>query len=302
MINEIAEIAHKLSPDSIIVDATFGGGGHSSVLASILNEKGIFIGLDRDPYILGRYGQKTNTAKCEVFLKNSEFSKLDEILEEMGIFNIDFILADLGVSSFQLDESNRGFSFSKEGPLDMRMGNTGETLLEKLQKSEFSELKTIIKKYGEEPSAHKIALEILKAVQNNSLKTTTDLSNLISKTVRKPKNGKHPATKTFQALRIWVNDELGEIEQFMLKAPKYLAPKGILAIITFHSLEDRIVKQRFKNLAHPEKLLHPDLPLTKEQMPKAYFKETGPIIPTKTEIQKNPRARSAKLRILQRIV
>jgi 16S rRNA (cytosine1402-N4)-methyltransferase len=306
LFDEIIDAAADIPKDGVVVDCTMGGGGHTLGLAGILEKSGTVVGVDRDPEAI----QKAESVLCNVepsFISvHGAFAEVADILLGLGIFNADFILADLGVSSRQLDEPQRGFSFKSDGPLDMRMDFTsGETLKEKLKNIERNELARIIRMYGEEKLAGPIASSIIRNREAGTLNTTSDLAKAVQavkkikwKDKRKGKKITDPATKTFQALRIWVNGELDQLETLLEHGPGLLKDGGVLAIISFHSLEDRLVKNRFKYLCKPELLIPDGILLTKDQMPKPDFKTYGVIKPTKEECSNNPRSRSAILRLL----
>ena len=287
------------TPTPVVVDVTLGGAGHAAALVDRMPPGGVFIGIDRDPAALERGRERLCGARCTVHLHHAEFSELPAVLEGLNLPTMDFLLADLGVSSFQLDEAHRGFSFSADGPLDMRMNpQAGDTLQEKLARVEYAELARVLRLFGEENAAGPIARSILRALEQGQLQTTGDLAAAVLRVVPSFTRNLHPATKTFQALRIWVNGELEEVEALLLDAPVRLAPGGRMLVISFHSLEDRLVKQAFAKLCHPERNIPSYVPLTRDQMPKSRYRTEGPIAPGAGEVEDNPRARSAKLRVL----
>lgn len=284
----------------VVVDVTLGGAGHAAALVERLPPEGVFVGLDRDPEALERARLRLVDARCSVHLCHAPFSELPGELDRLGLTAVDFLLADLGVSSFQLDEGRRGFSFSSDGPLDMRMDpESGETLLEKLGQVEHARLASILREYGEEPAAGPIARSILRRLEQDRLRTTADLAAAVTQVVPAFMRNLHPATKTFQALRIWVNGELDELEALLGAVPGRLAPGGRMLVIAFHSLEDRLVKRAFAELCHPERAIPAHLPLTRDQLPKSRYRAEGPIGPDEGEREANPRSRSARLRILR---
>lgn len=261
-------------PGGLYVDATLGGAGHTR---GILERGGRVIGLDRDPEAVRR-ALEMNLPGLTVIRGN--FRHLERILDELGVEQVDGILADLGLSSFHLQDPKRGFSYAQEGPLDMRMGEEGPTAEEVVNTLDQAELFRILKTYGEEPRALAIAKAIVEARRKKPIRTTTELAEIVRKATGFRKAG-HPARKTFQALRIYVNDELGALEDLLQAAEKRLAPGGRLVVISFHSLEDRIVKR--------------------------FLKESGlriltkkPVRPREMEVRANPRARSAKLRAAEK--
>lgn len=277
------------------LDCTFGGGGHSRAILERANCKLVAIDRDADAAVRAEEFSKSFPERFE--FKSLNFSKLDE-LKTRGYAAI---LMDLGVSSFQLDQANRGFSFRKDGPLDMRMDVTkGLTALEFIRQTPLNELELVIRDYGEEPRFRKVASAIKEAVMAGSINGTLDLANLIEKVLgRNPRSKIHPATLTFQALRIAVNRELKEIEEALPKAFEALAKGGILAVITFHSLEDRIVKKFFKKMAgRPEDRF--DKTFVQDRIKLAEIITRRPIIASDEEISRNPRSRSAKLRAIKK--
>ena len=276
IISAIDNCPQKLSPNFIGIDATLGGGGHSYELLKKFPLLKI-IGIDQDPYARQAATIKLNEFKNRVNIKATNFADF-EPKEKVA-----FVIADLGVNSFQIDQPERGFSFQKDGPLDMRMDPSlainAEELINNLNEKELADL---IYKYGEERLSRKIARKIKRDLfEKGSYKSTKELAYAIGGCFppgqRYKKN--HPATRTFQALRIGVNKEIESLEKLLLKSPNWLLPAGIISIISFHSIEDRKVKENFKT---NKKLLN----LTKK-----------PIVPQDTEIQKNKRSRSAKMRI-----
>lgn len=259
-----------VQPGQVYVDATLGGAGHTR---GILERGGLVLGLDQDPEAVAR-AQALNLPGLRVFRKN--FRHLKAVLEEAGVERVAGILADLGVSSFHLEDPQRGFSYQREGPLDMRMGEEGPTAQEVVNRLPLEELYRILRDLGEEKQAYRIAKAIVAARRKAPIRTTTELAEIVRQAVGFRKAG-HPARKTFQALRMYVNDELGALAEFLEQAKEALAPGGRLVVITFHSLEDRLVKR-----------------FLKESGLKVLTKK--PITPTPEEVAQNPRARSAKLR------
>lgn len=286
----------------VVVDATLGGAGHAALLVERMAGRGFFIGLDRDPAAIDRARTRLAAASCRVELRHTAFSGIADVLAELGVSLVDFVLADLGVSSFQLDEGHRGFSFSQEGPLDMRMDPTqGESLLQKLETVREEQLAGILRRYGEEPHAGRVARAILRALDEKRINGTADLASVVARAIPHAASLRHhPATRTFQALRIWVNDELGEVERLLAVVPGLLAPGGRMAVISFHSLEDRLVKTAFSALCHPERAIPSWIPLSKDQLPQSAFEMEGPIFPDEAEILENERSRSARMRVLRR--
>ncbi|MBU1220237.1 16S rRNA (cytosine(1402)-N(4))-methyltransferase RsmH [Myxococcota bacterium] len=301
--NEIKSLVTEMPPLAVAVDATVGGGGHSNILISHLKDGGIFLGFDKDPDAVENFQEKFGSSE-NISLIQRSFSCLKEELESREIKKVDFILADLGVSSHQIDTADRGFSFMKSGPLDMRMDTScGMTALELLENTTEKELTYIFRTFGEEPQGAKIARGVLAALKDGKVTDTLSLAKVIGEIKKVPpwKTRINPATKCFQALRIAVNGELDDLEILLKDAPGFLAPGGIFAVITFHSLEDRLVKHRFHDLAHPEKFVPEHVILTKDQMPKADFKAPPSITPGDEEETANSRSRSSRLRILRRL-
>ncbi len=308
MLEEVLSLAKdSVRPDSVIVDGTVGGAGHSVHLARLLGPKGILVVVDRDPEAIERSEKRIREeapGEYELIAVQDDFAAIPDILKAEGIDAPSFILADFGVSSFQLETPERGFSFMLEGPLDMRMDNTaGPRLFTLLRNTDEEELAAVIREYGEERHARRIARAIIAGMKAREIETTLDLAEIIEETIAPLQRGPmriHPATRTFQALRIWVNQELEAISEFVESTPDLLEPGGTLAVITFHSLEDRIVKLAFKKRARPELFLPRDVIITKDEMPEGQFDTGKPIRPGVEEIMQNPRSRSAKLRWLRK--
>ncbi|MGC8905534.1 16S rRNA (cytosine(1402)-N(4))-methyltransferase RsmH [Thermus sp.] len=264
----------RVEPGKVYVDATLGGAGHAR---GILERGGLVLGLDQDPEAVSR-ARALDLPGLRVYRAN--FRHLKAVLHQAGVEEVAGILADLGVSSFHLDDPRRGFSYQKEGPLDMRMGEEGPTAEEVVNTLPLEELYRILRDLGEEKQAWRVAKAIVEARRKKPIQTTTELAEIIRQAVGFRKAG-HPARKTFQALRMYVNDELGALEEFLAQATEVLAPEGRLVVITFHSLEDRLVKRFLK--ASGLKVI------TKK-----------PVLPSPEEVARNPRARSAKLRAAEK--
>lgn len=279
------EVLSQLSPCSghTYADVTIGGGGHAKAILEESAPDGRLIGLDRDAHavLAAKKALAVYMERAEVC--QGRFGQLAEVLEELEVGRVDGVLADLGVSSVQLDEPDRGFSLSTEGPIDMRMDRSeGETALDLIGRSDAAELANLIYEYGEERRSRRIARSIRNAYEEGKLRSTTDLRQAVVRAVG-PKRGRiDPATKTFQALRIAVNDELGELHALLDQLPEVLNDGGVAVVISFHSLEDRLVKHAFRESAELE-------PLTKR-----------PVIASDEERGRNPRSRSAKLRAARR--
>jgi 16S rRNA (cytosine1402-N4)-methyltransferase len=289
-----------IKQDGNYVDGTFGRGGHSRAILERLNTHGRLIAIDRDPQaIASAPADLTNDPRIEIV--RSDFAELATCLEERGIRGqVDGLLFDLGVSSPQLDEAERGFSFLRDGPLDMRMDpDSGISAADWLQSVEEATLKQVIYKYGEDRDAPRIARAIITARDNDNIRTTLQLANIIAAVVPPHARKKHPATKTFQAIRIFINDELGQIESALQQSIDVLRQGGRLCVISFHSLEDRIVKRFMRDASRESEQYRgmPDVPA--EFRPK--MKLIGKAISaTAEEIAGNVRARSAHLRVAER--
>ena len=288
----LKETVALLSPkdDEIYLDCTFGGGGHTSAILSSANCK--VIAIDRDPYAIERAKKVKEKFGDRFEFHSLNFSELDKLPQN----EYAGILFDFGVSSFQLDDGERGFSINKQAPLDMRMNNAeGESALDFINRASEYELGCVLRDYGEENAFKKISRAIIVARDAGVIKTTPDLAGIVTQANANTRGHIHPATKTFQALRIKVNNELGEIETALPKAFKALKKGGVIAAISFHSLEDRIVKQTFKRLAgRPES--RSDKSFLQDRIKLASLLTNKPIIASEEEIKFNPRSRSAKLR------
>ncbi|WP_426349473.1 16S rRNA (cytosine(1402)-N(4))-methyltransferase RsmH [Alloiococcus sp. CFN-8] len=302
LLNESIEALNILS-DGIYVDCTLGGAGHSGEIIKRLSDKGLLIGIDQDQDALNQAKIKLGGYENLRLVKNN-FQNIYSILEELEIKGVDGILMDLGVSSYQLDNPERGFSYMKDSPLDMRMNKDGDLTAEYVV-NEYSEeeLTRIIKEYGEEKFAKRVANFIIKNRNEKRITTTWELVDIIKAAIpaKARREGPHPAKRTFQAIRIEVNSELEIISGTIEDSVKKLNAGGRLAIITFHSLEDRIVKNTFRKLENPC-TCPPEFPMCicgKEPMVKVITRK--PIEPTEDEVKENPRSRSAKLRILEKL-
>ena len=296
-----------LKENGIYIDGTFGRGGHSRLILSKLADNGKLIAIDRDPKAVAE-AKKIQDPRFHI--EHNTFSEILSICEKLGLVGkIDGILLDLGVSSPQLDDAARGFSFMKDGPLDMRMDDSkGMSAAEWLQRVSEQDLAWVLKTFGEERFAKKIASAIVNynksAVQNGGecLTRTLQLAELIAQTVPFKDKHKHPATRSFQAIRIFINSELDELEKVLRSALTVLAPGGRLSIISFHSLEDRMVKHFMRKQSQGE-AIPKGLPLREDQIQRNQrLKVIGKaIMPSEDEIAQNPRARSAVLRIAERL-
>lgn len=285
-----------------IVDGTAGGGGHSYLIAESLNE-GRLIAIDRDESAIRAAGKRLEKFGDKVLFARNNFVNIAEVCHGFGIDKIDGVLLDLGVSSYQLDTPERGFSYMADAPLDMRMDQRdGKTAYNVVNGYSESELRRILFEYGEEKFSARIASNIVKAREKSPIKTTGELVDIIKRSVPNAKGGgHHPAMRTFQAIRIEVNGELEVIEPAIRSAVDMLNVGGRIAVITFHSLEDRIVKQTFADLA-TGCICPKDLPVCvcgREPIVKLVNKK--PITPSAKELENNPRSHSAKLRIAEKI-
>ncbi|NTS76595.1 16S rRNA (cytosine(1402)-N(4))-methyltransferase RsmH [Catenovulum sp. SM1970] len=297
--------ALAINPDGVYVDGTFGRGGHSGEILKQLSANGKLIAFDQDPTAIAHASSLTQFADDPRFeIIHSNFANLAACIEARGLIGkIDGVLLDLGVSSPQLDDAERGFSFLRDGPLDMRMNpEQGQSAAEWLAKTDEDEINRVLKEYGEEKWARAIARAIVKDRVEKPFLRTNDLASLIERIIKKKEPGKHPATRSFQAIRIAVNDELGVITQALEAALAVLAPKGRLSVISFHSLEDRIVK-RFINKESKAKPVPRGLPVTDDELSKDIkLKAIGKAQkPSKEEIELNPRSRSSVLRVAERL-
>jgi len=290
-------------PDGITLDMTGGGGGHSAAMLEKISEKGRLIILDRDLDAVERLKDRFN-GDSRVTIVHSNFSEFDLVLDELGISSVTSVLADFGVSLYHLKVAERGFSFRSEGPLDMRM-NQNERLSASEVVNSFSreELSDIIKKYGEENFAWNIAGAIVTVRETELIETTTRLAEIVASAVprKAQKPGINPATKTFQALRIYVNSELESIETMLGKLEDRVKEGGIAAFISFHSLEDRIVKDAFREF-EKECVCPPELPVCICDKKRTFKQLTRkPLEPQKDEIEANPLSRSSKMRVAKRV-
>ena len=292
----------NIKPEGIYVDGTLGGAGHSSHIAEHLTT-GRLIGIDRDPVALAAAGERLAPYKDRVTLVHSNFCQMDSVLRNLGIGGVDGILLDLGVSSPQLDDGDRGFSYMTDAPLDMRMdGGDALTADTVVNTWSYEELKKILYEYGEERYAPAIAAAIVRRRETAPLHTTLELVGVIRSAMPPAalREKQHPAKRSFQAIRIAVNDELGSVAKAMEVAIPLLNPGGRLAVITFHSLEDRIVKNAMASAAKGC-ICPPEFPVCVcGRKPQVDIITKKPIVSTPEELERNPRARSAKLRVCQK--
>lgn len=296
----------QVKPDGVYVDCTLGGAGHSEYLLTQLNERGHLYAFDQDQKALAHAKTRLQNYvdKGQVTFIKSNFRNIKEELAEHGVFHVDGILYDLGVSSPQLDEAERGFSYHQDAPLDMRMDQDAPlTAREVVNTYSYSELVKIFFRYGEEKFSKQIAREIERVREKQPIETTGELVEIIKTAIPAParRKGGHPAKRIFQAIRIAVNDELGAVEESLEQAIDLLAKNGRISVITFHSLEDRIVKTMFKEYSTVQDL-PPGIPVVPEEFqPELKVITRKPILPSDSELSENNRSRSAKLRIAEKI-
>ncbi|MBR6533326.1 MAG: 16S rRNA (cytosine(1402)-N(4))-methyltransferase RsmH [Clostridia bacterium] len=286
----------NIKPDGIYVDGTVGGAGHSFEIAKRL-ENGQLICLDQDPDAVKVATERLKGLPAQIIQSN--FSLMTEVLKSLGIEKVDGILLDLGVSSYQLDTAERGFSYHKDARLDMRMSQSGISAEDIVNDFTENELADIFFRFGEEKFSYKIASKIVKERQNERITTTSQLAEIIANAYpAAARRDGHPARKCFQAIRIAVNGELDRLNETLDKAFDLLNKDGVLSIITFHSLEDRMVKQRFKEFC-TGCTCPPDFPVCVcGKTPKGHLQTRKPIEPSSQELDQNPRSRSAKLRVI----
>jgi len=295
----LSEVLQALSPldGGVFVDATFGAGGYTS---GLLEAGARVIAIDRDPDAIAAGSKMVDAHDGKLTLQHGRFSNLDALARASGFDAVDGVVADIGVSSMQIDQAERGFSFQKEGPLDMRMEQSGISAADAVNNLQRSDLTRIIGILGEERQASRISAEIVEQRAKSPFETTKQLASCVEKVLgRNPKDRIHPATRTFQALRIYVNRELEELADALLAAERILKPEGRLVIVTFHSLEDRLVKRFFKDRAeHSGGSRH--LPETKDTPLTFHQTKRGARTASKQESEQNPRSRSAKMRAATR--
>jgi 16S rRNA (cytosine1402-N4)-methyltransferase len=297
----------KIISDGIYIDCTLGGGGHSSEIIKRLSGKGMLIGIDQDAEAIEVATKRLSgiNEKARLIIEKSNFENLDNICEKINVESVNGILIDLGVSSYQLDTGDRGFSYNHDAKLDMRMDRKSETTAyEVLNTKSSEELTKILREYGEENWASRIAEFIIERRKVNKMETTFDLVDAIKSAIPASarKDGPHPAKRSFQALRIYINDELGVLERTIEKAVKLLQNDGRIAIISFHSLEDRIVKNSFQRLQDPCECPKSFPVCICNKVSSGKIVTRKPIIPENDEIADNPRARSAKLRVFNKTI
>jgi len=286
LVKEVLQYVEQ-KENSVVLDCTLGSGGHTKRIIEALKGQCTVIGLDQDKEAIERCKDSLSSYTEKIVFKNKNFVLLDDVLNELSVQGIDFCIMDIGVSKNQLVQAERGFSFLREGPLDMRMNSSQDlTAYDVVNTYSEEELIRIIRTYGEERFARRIAQAIVERREEKSIETTTDLADLIKRVSRSRKFSRiHPATRTFQALRIEVNRELDNLQEALEKLLPFMNEGGVIAVITFHSLEDRIVKMTFREWGRQKEVQV----LTKK-----------PVIASEEEIARNPHSRSAKLRVAKR--
>ena len=303
MVKEVIDYLN-CSSGKAYVDGTLGGGGHARAILDAIGAEGCLVGIDRDPDAIAYAGKSFHRYKPNVQIFHDNYTNLPQILSRLHITGVDGILLDLGLSLYQLEGSGRGFSFMREEPLDMRMnpeqGRTAEAIVNRLSEKELAD---IIGRYGEESWAFRIAKSIVAARRQQAIRSSVQLAEVVKKAIpaRHRRGRIHPATRTFQAIRIAVNQELEALERFLDEAVNFLNPGGRLCILSFHSLEDRIVKERFKALARGCNC-PPHFPMCVcGKTPQVSILTKKPVRPGQAEVQANPMARSARLRAAERL-
>lgn len=299
LLNEAVD-ALAVRPDGVYVDGTFGRGGHTRLILSRLGQNGRMVVFDKDPQAIAAANELAQNDP-RVSVVHGGFAGFQAALQELGLHQVDGALFDLGISSPQIDEASRGFSFRFDAPLDMRMNpQSGMSAAEWLAVAQEQEIFRVLRDYGEERFSRQIARAIVHERLEKPIESTTQLADLVARHVRTKERGQHPATRVFQAIRIYINRELEELESVLPQAVGCLKTGGRLAVIAFHSLEDRIVKQFMKRHATP-----PELPkwaaIRDEDLPQPPLKLVGKAVkPSEAEVSANPRARSAVLRVAER--
>jgi 16S rRNA (cytosine1402-N4)-methyltransferase len=291
--------ALAVKPEGFYADATFGRGGHSREILARLGPAGRLLALDRDPAAVAAAGEISD---ARFAIAHAPFSELGAMLEARGVGQVDGLLLDLGVSSPQLDDASRGMSFRFDAPLDMRMDTTrGETAADFLARADEREIEEVIRDYGEERFAHAIAKAVVAARCEHSISGTRQFAALVAQAVRTREPGQHPATRSFQALRIYVNRELEELSLVLPQCVEHLAPGGRLVVISFHSLEDRIVKRFLRDEATPRQPPK-GVPVRAADLPPVRLRLVGKAVrPAAAEVAANPRARSAVMRVAEKV-
>jgi 16S rRNA (cytosine1402-N4)-methyltransferase len=303
MVNEIVDYLN-CSPGKTFVDGTLGGGGHAKAILEAIGSNGFLVGIDRDQDAIAHAGKSLHPFKPNFQVFHDNYTHLPHILSQLHTSKVDGILLDLGLSLYQLEGSGRGFSFMRDEPLDMRMnpeeGVTAESLVNKLSERDLADL---IARYGEEPRAVRIAKRIVASRRREKIRSSLQLAEIVKQAIpaRFRRGRIHPATRTFQAIRIAVNRELECLEEFLDVATECLNPEGRLCILSFHSLEDRLAKDRFRALARGC-TCPPDFPkCVCGKQPQISILTKRPVRPGDAEVRANPMARSAKLRAAERL-
>lgn len=300
LLNETVEgVCPNEMSDGVFVDGTFGRGGHARALLARLSSKARLIVIDQDPQAI-EVAQELAQFDSRVTVVHAGFGSMLQSLAQLGVTSVDGVMLDLGVSSPQIDDGARGFSFMRDGPLDMRMNTTqGQTAAEWLATAEVEEIKGVIKRYGEERFALQIAKAIVARRATDPINTTLELAGVVASTVRTREKGQHPATRTFQAIRIHVNRELEELDLALEATLTLLKTGARMAVISFHSLEDRVVKQFMAAAARPEAALA-RLPIRESELPQPVLNQLKRVLTSDIETETNKRARSAVLRVATR--
>jgi 16S rRNA (cytosine1402-N4)-methyltransferase len=294
--------ALRLKPEGVYVDATFGRGGHAQAILQRLGPNGHLLGIDKDPQAVAT-AKRQFANEPRFSIHHGSFAELGRVVDDAGLLGkVDGLLMDLGVSSPQLDDAERGFSFLRDGPLDMRMDNSrGLSAAEWLAQADEKEIAQVLKEYGEERFAKRIARAIVEARQEAPIETTGRLVTIIKSVMpRQREQEKHPATRSFQGIRIFINEELSDLRTCLDQVLEVLNSGGRLAVISFHSLEDRIVKRFMRDMARGDEF-PPDLPVTADQLKPKVHVIGKAIHASVTEIDLNPRARSAVLRVAEKL-
>ena len=299
LLNEALE-SLNIRPSGNYIDATFGRGGHSQAILQQLDEAGSLIAFDQDPEAVA-FGRQYFADEPRLTIEHCNFNQVASVVERLGLTEkIDGVLMDLGVSSPQLDDAGRGFSFLRSGPLDMRMDTEqGVTAAQWLARVKEADLVYVLRKYGEEKFAKRVAAAIVEIREQREITETGDLAEIISNAIPVKEKHKHPATRSFQAIRIYINQELRAIEQGLKGSASVLTKGGRLSVISFHSLEDRIVKRFMRDLSSRPKL-PAGLPVMEADIEVPYRLVGKPVVAGAEELKVNPRARSARLRVLER--
>jgi len=300
MLNEMLEYVSPKDGE-VYVDGTFGAGGYSRALLQAADCK--VYAIDRDPNVKQLAEELEAEFPGRIELLVGRFGDMERLLKEAGVEKVDGVVLDIGVSSMQIDQAERGFSFMRNGPLDMRMSQEGVDAAYVVNNTDEKELADIIYKYGGEKKSRRVASAIIKARAENPITTTSELAKVVRSVVRMAKDKIDPATRTFQALRIWVNDELGELRSALDGAEKVLAPYGRLVVVTFHSLEDAMVKEFVNKKSGKQEGVSRHLPLPTKEVAQATFRpiKNKAIKPSDEEISINVRSRSAKLRAAEKL-